>query len=257
MEYEECLSKTLDQLKSTKAYDKLPSNIDKSNLTKKQLCKALVKYRCEDLPKRFLRIVKPTRRLYHGRSVTKSAKIWDSSNNFKKIMWWALEKITPLVYASTGIKGRSLDSFYRWDVYEARTRTPTKFLLMTKQSVEYLMSRDDVGALRCEGKTVSKWLKKAFPIKRGRLYRRSHINSDRKMAICLCRYLGCAGYISDEIRVIDGPGALHKEILVCDPKRTLRLHEYMGFSTKKGYRSVMRFLNEKTTKLTPDKYKKY
>lgn len=257
MEYDDCISKTLDELKKTKAYKNLPPTIDKSNLSKKKLCKALVKFRCEDLPKKYTKIVKPSRRLYHGRSVNKNADIWSSSQDFRKIMWWALEKITPLMYASTSIKGRSLDNFYRWDVYEARMKEPTKFLSITKESVEYLMSRDDVGALRCEGKTVGRWLKKAFPIKRGKLYRRSHIDSDRKMAVCLCRYLGCAGYISQEIKVIDGPGALHKELLVCDPKRTLRLHEYNGFSTKKGYESVEKYLDEKTTRLKPDKVIRY
>lgn len=261
MEYEQYLSTTLDKLRKTKEYKMLPPpsclGLDKSSLTKKQLCKALVTFKCGDLPKKYTRIVKPTRRLYHGRNVTKNADVWSSNNDLRKIMWWALEKTTPLMYASTSIKGRSLDLSYRWDVYEARVKVPTNFLLISKDSIEYLLNRDDIGYLKCEGKTVGKWLKKAFPIIRGKLYRNSHIDSDRKMAICLCKYLGCAGYISDEIKVVRGPGALHKELLVCNPKKTLTLNKYMGFDTHKGYRSVENYLNEKTTKLIPDISIKY
>jgi hypothetical protein len=172
-------------------------------------------------------------------------------------MWWAVEKITPLMYASTSIKGRSLDPFYRWDFYEARVKQPLPFLVMNKRSVKYFMETPEIANVKCEGKTVGKWIKKAFPIKNGKLKRRSHIDSDRKMAICLCSHLHCVGYIADEIQIADGPGKLHKEVMVCIPEDTLKLKKYMAFSTKRAQRSVERYLNESTTKLLPDEINNY
>jgi len=209
------------------------------------------------LPSQFIRIINPSRKLYHGRSVTRSAGVWESENDFKKIMWWAVERITPLMYASTSIKGRSLDPFYRWDIYEAHVKEPLPFLVMNKKSVMYFMENPEISEMKCEGKTVGKWLKKAFPIKNGKLKRRSHIDSDRKMAICLCSHLHCVGYIANQIQVVDGPGKLHKEVMICVPQETLKLDKYMTFSTKAAQLSVERYLNESTTKLLPDEIKIY
>ena len=277
----------MSQLRQLPEYKQIPREIHKSTLSKKKLCKIIrIIHRAnkegsskqffgllqslggggdnckhiataKSLPKKFIRIVKPSRKLYHGRSVTKSAGVWESAKDLRKIMWWAVEKITPLMYASTSIKGRSLDSFYRWDVYEASVKKPTRFLVISKESIQYFLENTEISNLKCEGKTVGKWLKKAFPVKKGKLKRRSHIDSDRKMATCLCNHLSCVGYIADEIDVVDGPGKLHKEVLVCVPENTLRLVQYMSFSTKKGQRSVERYLNETTTKLLPDILKKY
>lgn len=301
-----CNTLTIAQLKKLPEYKQIPKEINKSELSKKSLCKLLKIIHASNregsssqffdlvkslslknkttnkiggkslqksrpsprlfkpkecnvpqLAKKYIRVIKPTRRLYHGRSISKNADVWESSKDLRKIMWWALEKITPLMYASTSIKGRSLDSFYRWDVYEARVKQHMPFLLMNKQSIQYFINTPEISELKCEGKTVGKWLKKAFPIKNGRLKRRSHIDSDRKMAICLCTNLSCVGYIADEIAVVEGPGKLHKEIMVCVPEETLVLKKYMGFSSKRGQRSVERYLNETTTKLLPDSIKKY
>jgi hypothetical protein len=207
------------------------------------------------LPDKFVRIVKPSRKLYHGRSVTRNTDVWESSDDFRKIMWWALDKVTPLMYASTSIKGRSLDKFYRWDVYESNTVSDMRFLLITKQSILFLM--ENFSDVRCEGKTLGKWLKKAFPIINGKLYRRSHIDTDRKMAICMCEHVSCVGYIANEIPVSDGPGKLHKEIMICAPSKTLKLKKYMGFVTSRGQDSVEKYLQEKTTTLRPDVIKTY
>lgn len=268
--YSKFESLTLDKLKKTKEYKRIPAHLNKSKLNKKQLVKLLTiiaiakekalssKSRggsdsCSmSILKKYTKIVKPTRKLYHGRNVTKNAGVWESNKDFKRIMWWALERVTPLMYASTSIKGRSLDKFYRWDVYEARVAKNTRFLLITKESIQYLLSLPKITRLQCEGNTVGKWLKKAFPIIKGRLKRRSYIDSDRKMASCLCYHIDCSGYIADEIPVVDGPGALHKEIMVCVPEKTLKLKKYMGFSTNKGQTNVEQYLNEKTTKLRPD-----
>lgn len=285
-----CFSSSIKQLQSLKEYQLIPSEVNVNKLTKKELCKLLtiiyqankdgsseqffsllnmvggknpesvkLKEVCDTnvIPKQFIRIVKPTKRLYHGRSVTKAAGIWESEKDFRKIMWWAVDKITPLLYASTSIKGRSLDPFYRWDVYEARVKEPLPFLLITKKSIEYILNTPELANIKCEGKTIGKWIKKAFPIRKGKLKRRSHIDSDRKMSQCLCGHLNCVGYIADEIDVIDGPGKLHKEVLVCSPEETLKLKQYTTFSTKKGQQSVERYLNEETQKLLPDEVKNY
>ena len=287
---EKCLSMTLKELKKLPEYIQIPKDLHRSQLSKTQLCKIIriihqankegssrqffgllhmmggkteIKIstpeicNATELPKNFIRIINPSRKLYHGRSVTRSAGVWESHKDFKRIMWWAVEKITPLMYASTSIKGRSLDPFYRWDIYEGCVKEPMPFLVMNKKSVKYFLETPEIADVKCEGKTVGKWLKKTFPIKNGKLKRRSHIDSDRKMATCLCSHLNCVGYIADEIQVVDGPGKLHKEVMVCIPEHTLRLKKYMTFSSKQGQRSVERYLNESTTKLLPDKVINY
>lgn len=202
------------------------------------------------LPKKFIKTVTSSKRLYHGRSVSKHTEIWSSEKSFRKIMWWAVERVTPLMYASTSIKGRSLDRFYRWDVYESRLKASTDFLIINKESIVFLM--ENYSDIKCEGLTVGKWLKEAFPIRKGKLYRRSHIDTDRKMAVCLCEHIHCGGYIADEIPVSDGPGRLHKEMLVCSPAETLKLVKYIGFSTAKAQNSVEKYLNRETNVLKPD-----
>lgn len=291
-----CAKMSTSELKKLPEYRQIPKDIDKSKLTTQELCKIInvihqsnregtsrqffelvrmlggksqpiqsqkIYVPPEDcnapskFPKKFIRIIKPSRKLYHGRSVTKGAGIWESEKDFRKIMWWAVEKITPLMYASTSIKGRSLDPFYRWDVYEARVKQELPFLVMNKNSVEHILNTPEIANVKCEGKTVGKWLKKAFPIKKGKIHRRSHIDTDRKMAVCLCSHLHCVGYIADEIDVADGPGKLHKEVLVCVPQDTLILKKYMSFSSKRGQRSVEQYLNERSSKLLPDEVNEY
>lgn len=256
--YKKCInSKDISKIKEFKYL-----SVCEREASKTQVCKSMASIKGGSIinnrppiPNKFIKIVKPTKRLYHGRSVTKSAEVWESSKSFRKIMWWAVEKVTPLMYASTSIKGRSLDRFYRWDVYEAHTKVPTRFLLINKESVKFLM--DHYSDIKCEGLTVGKWLKEAFPMKKGKLYRRSHIDTDRKMAVCLCEHIHCAGYIANEIPVADGPGKLHKELLVCNPSDTLVLSRYLGFTTKKGQDSVERYLNEETTRIYPDIVKEF
>ena len=285
--YDSCSKMSLPELKGTPEYRLIPKHIKKSELTKPDLCKLLaiihqanldgdsreffdmlktiggsksvhkvpVVHQPPQVPNKYIRVIEPSRKLYHGRSVSKSAGVWETEDDFKKVMWWALERITPLMYASTSIKGRSLDNFYRWDVYESHLKRSTRFLVISKQSVQYLI--EHYGHIKCEGETLGKWLKETFPIKNGKLYRYSHIDTDRKMAACMCAHIECGGYIASEIPIVDGPGKLHKEILVCDPKDTLKLKKYMGFSTRSGQQSVEDFLNELTTRLKPDTVKIY
>ncbi len=281
--YEECMLLSMPELKRIKEYKHLPSRISKRQLSKHELCKVLTVIHQANIegnskeffeglksiggskqllplhplpgtppqiPNKYIRVITQSRRLYHGRSVSKSAAIWESEDSFKNVMWWALERITPLMYASTSIMGRSVDNFYRWDVYEAHLKQPTRFLVISKQSVQYLL--DHYGHIKCEGDTLKHWLKEAFPIKNGKLYRRSHIDTDRKMAACMCAHIGCGGYIANEIPVVDGPGKLHKEMLICDPKVVLKLKKYMGFSTIRAQQSVEDVLNEFGTRLKPD-----
>lgn len=201
------------------------------------------------IPKKFIRIIMPTKRLYHGRNVHNTTKRWDGSKNLHQIMWWALERTTPLVYAKTAFNNNER---HRWDVYEARLKHATPFLIISKQSIEYLLSIPKLKNLKCEGKTVGAWIKGAFPIIRGELKRRSYIESDRNMAICLCKSIGCYGYVANEIPVANAKGSLHKEILICDPPQQIKLYKFISFKTKKGKENVQRYLNERTTKLTPD-----
>lgn len=266
-----CLSMPVIKLKNIKEYKQIPKDIKLPKMTKQQLCKLLAIIHesnkkdllnilrilstntVQSLPKKFIRIVKPSKRLYHGRNVGHSSGIWKNNKDLKRIMWWAIDRVTPLVYASTSMKGMSLDPFHRWDIYEAHMKKNTSLLFISKQSIEYILDTPEISNLQCEGKTVGKWLRKAFPIIRGKLKRRSYIESDRKMAICLCNHIGCCGYIANEIPVVNGPGALHKEILICIPSESLKLHKYISFTTKKGRLSVEKYLNKKTTKLSPDK----
>ena len=220
--------------------------------------KILAKSRCLgnfDIPKKFIKIIHPSKRLYHGRSVTKYAPHWTSESSFRHIMWWALEQTTPLMYASMSIKGRSLDTLLRWDIYETHLNEPSPFLIINKESIEFLTH--EFNNVKCEGKTIGKWLREAFPIRNGKLYRRSHVDSDRKMALCLCDHIHCVGYIANEIPIIDGPGKLHKELLVCYPAHILKLTKYSSFNSPKSQLSVERFLKEQGRKLKPDTVVKF
>ncbi len=283
--YKECKNTTLEDIKKKVEYTTLPKTIkNKANRlkNKKELCKllsvaheankegnaaeffSLVQVAAElsslnpiesvqmrpPVPTKYLKVIKPTYRFYHGRSVTRSANIWNSSKDFKRVMWWAIDRLTPLMYASTSIKGRELDSSLRWDLYEARTRKDEKLLVISKESIEWIT--EHFGNIQCEGKTVGWWINEAFPIVKGKLHRVSYVASDRKMAKCLCENIGAIGYIAPEIKVKNGNGELHKEALFCNPERYLRLKKFMVFTTKKSQASVEEFLNGNTSTLKPD-----
>lgn len=291
--YKECKNNTFEEIKKMDVYTSLPDPIKKKARKinkKKELCKFLaVAHEIEKaskegefkeivnivslkpellssidiesvmkrikVPSRFFKIVKPTYRFFHGRSVTRSAKIWDSAKSFKRVMWWAIDMTTPLMYASTSIKGRELDSSLRWDLYEARVKKEEKLLVITKESIEWLNKY--LGYLRCEGENLRYWLREAFPIIRNKLHRISYIESDRKMANCLCKHVGAIGYIASEIDVYDGPGQMHREVMFCNPEKHLKLKKFSVFTTKKSQESVEEYLNRETSRLKPDIVKEF
>lgn len=289
--YKECKGLTIEEIKKREEYTTLPQSIKKKVnrlKNKKELCKllsvaheanregnaaeffTLVQVAAElaslkpppdsvqlrpPVPPKYLKKIKPSYRFYHGRSVTRSAKIWNSAKDFKRVMWWAIDRLTPLMYASTSIKGRELDSSLRWDLYEARTRKDETLLVISKESIEWI--KNNLGDIKCEGKTLGWWLNEAFPIVRGKLHRLSYIASDRKMANCLCQNIGAIGYIAPEIKVKDGYGSLHKEALFCNPEKYLKLKKFLVFTTKKSQASVDEFLNGETSTLKPDIVKNF
>lgn len=285
--YKECKHITLDEIKDRINQMSLPPKLKKKTdkiKDKKEMCKLLAVAReagtseefvklvenlsprqldnrfesvmkREPIPTKFLKVVKPTFRFFHGRSVTRSAQIWNSSKSFKRVMWWAIDRITPLMYASTSIKGRDLDPSLRWDLYEASTKKEERLLKISKESVEWLQAT--LGDVKCEGKTLGWWLNKAFPIVNGKLKRISYIDNDRKMANCLCQHVGAIGYIAPEIKVPHDQGKMHKEALFCNPEIYLKLKKFSVFTTKKSQLSVERFLNGETSRITPDIVKEF
>jgi len=278
---------TKEELKKTKEYAEVPTQIKKSTLPKDELCKLLAVVHAAEregdadeffgllgmvqkvvkdpslvkikprppLPEKFAKVIKPTYRLFHGRSASRSGNIWKSSHLFRKVMWFAVEMVTPLVYASMSPKGGELDKSHRWDLYEVRVKKPVKMLVISKESIQFIIS--EYGDVKCDGKTLRRWIKEAFPIKRGKLYRNSYISSDRKMASCLCASLDIVGYISPEIKVPSGFGVFHREAMFCNPAGALRLVAYRGFSTKSAQESVRKFLDGVSRKLQPDVWKKF
>lgn len=281
--YIECKNKTIEDIKQMDIFKSLPDTIKKrANRIKhkKELCKFIVVanetnsldfiniisnlpsdmtiesvLKRIQIPSKYFKIVKPTYRFFHGRSVTRSAKIWNSAKSFKRVMWWAIDITTPLMYASTSIKGRELDSSLRWDLYEARVKKDEKLMLITIESIKWLIK--NLGNLSCEGKTLGHWLNKTFPIKRGKLHRVSYIESDRKMANCLCTHIGAIGYIAPEIDVYDGFGQMHKEAMFCNPEKHLKLKKFSVFTTRKSQNSVEDYLNKENGRLRPDLAKEF
>lgn len=274
---------TIKELIQSKDFKSLPDDLKRKakRLTKKELCKllavakeankegdvkefvSLVKItsfgppkglelnsKRPALPKKYTKVIGSSKRFYHGRAVTRSANIWNSSKSFKYVMWFALDRYTPLLYSSTSIKGRERDKKWRWDLYEARLRKEQRFLVISKESIEWLIKW--YGDIRCEGKTVGRWLREAFPIVRGKLRRESYIESDKKMALCLCRNVKTIGYIAPEIKVLGESGNLHAEAMFCNPTKHLKLKKFSVFTTKKSQLSVEKFLDGKTSTLRPD-----
>lgn len=282
--YKKCKNITIDEIKKREEYTFLPLSIKRKAAklkSKKELCKLLavaieankegssreffrlleVSNQISSLlsnphpPKKFLKTIKPSYRFFHGRSVTRSAQIWKTAKSFKRVMWWAVERYTPLLYASTSIKGRQLDTSLRWDLYEARVKQNQELFIISKESIKWIL--DNIAYVKCEGRTLGSWIKEAFPIVNGKLKRESYIASDRSMAKCLCENVGTVGYLAPEIPVHDGVGRLHREAMFCNPAKYLKLKKYSVFTTKKSQKSVEDFLNERGTRVTPDIVKEF